>query len=84
MFFEAIFQPLKKTRYNADAKKLIGKKIALQDGWMVEDGPYKGQQCFCVPGTHMGWIPACDLKEIEHISYVYWKELRNSLGLISK
>ena len=46
MFYEAIFQPSEKMNYNTDAKRLAGKKIAVQDGWIVEDGPFKGQNCF--------------------------------------
>ena len=42
MFYEAIFQPSEKMNYNADAKKLAGKRIAVQDGWIIEDGPFKG------------------------------------------
>jgi hypothetical protein len=32
MFYEGIFQPSEKMDYNAEAKRLNGKKIAAQDG----------------------------------------------------
>ena len=35
MFYEAIFQASEKMNYNTDAKRLAGKKIAVQDGWTV-------------------------------------------------
>jgi hypothetical protein len=28
--------------YHTDAKRLAGKKIAVQEGWIVKDGPFKG------------------------------------------
>ncbi len=61
MFYEAIFQPSKRMNYTTEAKKLAGKKIAVQDGWIVEDGPFKGQHCFYIPKSTVGWIPQCDL-----------------------
>jgi hypothetical protein len=80
MFYEAIFQPSKKMNYNTDAKKLAGKKIAVQDGWIVKDGPYKGQNCFYIPNTTVGWIPQCDLKGLKPTSFVMWKEIFRSIG----
>ena len=29
--------------YNTDAKRLAGKKIAVQDRWILENGPFKWQ-----------------------------------------
>ena len=43
MFYEAIFEPSKSMNYNSEAKKLAGKRIAVQDGWVVEEGPFKGK-----------------------------------------
>ncbi len=43
MFQERIFQPSEKMDYNADAKRLEGKKIAVQDRWILENGPFKWQ-----------------------------------------
>ncbi len=43
MFQERIFQPSEKMDDNADAKRLEGKKIAVQDRWILENGPFKGQ-----------------------------------------
>ena len=80
MFFEAIFQPSEKMNYNTDAKRLAGKKIAVQDGWIIEDGPFKGQNCFYIPNSTVGWIPKCDLKGLKPISLVRLKEIHKSLG----
>ena len=80
MFYEAIFQPSEKMNYNTDAKRLAGKRIAVQDGWIVKDGPYKGQNCFYIPNSTVGWIPQCDLKELKPTSFVMWNEIFRSIG----
>jgi hypothetical protein len=82
MFYEAIFQPSEKMNYNSDAKDFEGKKIAVQDGWIIEGGPFKGQNCFYIPNSTLGWIPQCDLIGLKSTSFVQWKELSKSLGLM--
>jgi hypothetical protein len=82
MFYEAIFQPSEKMNYNSDAKDFEGKKIAVQDGWIIEDGPFKGQSCFYITNSTLGWIPQCDLIGLKSTSFVQWKELSKSLGLM--
>jgi len=81
MFYEALFEPSKAMGYNNEAKKLAGKQIAVQDGWMIKEGPFEGQQCFYIPNTRVGWIPACDLKNLKPISYTRWQEIFNTLDL---
>ena len=80
MFYEAIFKPSKRMNYTTEAKKLAGKKIAVQDGWMVEEGPFKGQNCFYIPKSTVGWIPQCDLIGLKPASFVKWKEIAKSIG----
>ena len=46
MYFEAVFQPSNDTEYNSDAAGFVGKKVATREGWILEEGPHKGQQCF--------------------------------------
>ena len=46
MFYEAIFQPSKKMNYTTEAKKLAGKKIAVHDGWLIEDVLSRGKIVF--------------------------------------
>ena len=75
MFYEAIFEPSKSMNYNSEAKKLAGKRIAVQDGWVVEEGPFKGKNCFYIPNSNIGWIPIDDLKEIKPVSFARWKEV---------
>ena len=84
MYYEAIFQPSEKMDYNAEAKKLEGKKIAVQDGWIMENGPFRGQNCFYIPNSTVGLIPISDLKELKPISFARWKEIQISLGLNDK
>jgi len=74
MFYEAIFQPSKNMNYTTESKKLAGKKIAVQDG------PFKGQNCFYIPNSIVGWIPQCDLIGLKPTSLVKWKEIAKSLG----
>ena len=81
MFYEAIFQPSEQMNYNTEVKRLAGKKIAVQEGWIIQDGPFKGQNCFYIPNSTVGWIPLCDLKELKPVSIVRWKEIKNALDL---
>jgi len=81
MFYEAIYEPSKTAHLNGESKKFIGKRIALQVGWRLKDGPYKGQHCF-IPSSNFGWIPTCDLKDIKNISYGRWKDIHNSFSNI--
>ena len=78
MYFEAIFQPNNLTHYNSDdVRKIVGKKIAVQDGWILEEGPHRGQQGYYLPNSTVGLIPASDLKEIRVIPYSQWKDIFN-------
>ncbi len=81
MFYEAVFQPSEQMDYNVVAKTFAGKRIAIQEGWTVAKGPFKGQPCFYVPSSTMGWIPQCDLKEIKSVPHVRWRDLLNSMEL---
>jgi hypothetical protein len=51
MYFEAVFQPSNGTEYNSDAADFVGKKVAIHEGWTLEEGPHKGQQCFYIPNS---------------------------------
>ena len=81
MYYEAIFEPSEKLDYNADAKKLEGKKIAVRDGWIMENGPFKGQDCFYIPNSTIGLIPISDLKGLKPISFARWNQIQISLGV---
>ncbi|HIJ55751.1 MAG TPA: hypothetical protein HPQ03_06460 [Deltaproteobacteria bacterium] len=82
MFYEAIFEPSRIKDYNSEAKKLSGKRIALQAGWIIEEGVHKGEQCFYIPNSKVGTIPGSDLKELKPISIARWKDIQKSLGFI--
>jgi len=84
MYFEAVFQPSNGTEYNPDAAGFVGKKIAIQEGWILEKGPHKGQQCFYIPNSTVGCIPACDLQQLKSIPFVQWKVIYNQTGLNTK
>jgi hypothetical protein len=84
MFYEAIFEPSEKIAYNIEAKNLAGKKIAVQGGSMMNDGPFKGQNCFYIPISTVGFIPMSDLKKLKPISFIKWKQLHKSLGFLSR
>ena len=75
MHFEAIFKPKDSNGYSSQVDRFIGKKIAVQHGWQIEDGPYKGQYSYYVPNSNLGMIPQSDLAEIKSIPYVKWRAL---------
>ncbi len=81
MYFEAVFQPSEGSVYNSEAAVFVGKKVAVQEGWILEEGPYKGQQCFYMPNSTVGCIPASDLKQIKSVPYVQWRQTYNLIGL---
>lgn len=81
MFFEAIFQPMEKVAYSDEAQKLSGKLIAIQDGWIIKDGPHKGEHGFYIPNSTVGLIPKSDLKELKPVPMVRWKEIHKNMGL---
>ena len=80
MFYQAIFKPAKQAPYNSEAKKLVGKKIAVQEGWIIEEGPFTGQHGFYIPNSTIGLIPMSDLRELKPISLAQWKSIFKSLG----
>ena len=75
MYFEAIFQPSESSTYSDSASRLAGKRIAIQDGWIIDNGPHKGQLCYYIPNSTVGQIPASDLKEIKSIPFARWSDL---------
>jgi hypothetical protein len=81
MYFEAVFQPSNDTEYNSSASDFVGKKVAIHEGWTLEDGPHKGQQCYYIPNSTVGCIPKSDLQELKSIPFVQWKEIYNQAGL---
>ena len=81
MYFEAVFQPSNDTEYNSDAADFVGKKVAIHEGWTLEEGPHKGQQCFYISNSTVGCIPASDLQQLKSIPFVQWKEIYNQAGL---
>ena len=38
MYFEAIFSPTDQKQYNSEASNFVGKKLAVTQGWIIEDG----------------------------------------------
>jgi hypothetical protein len=79
MYFEAIFSPNDQTEYNSEAAALVGKKLPVQEGWIIDDGPYKGQQCYYAPNTTIGRIPISDLQDLTSVPYARWQQLYNSI-----
>ena len=79
MYFEAVFNPENQTEYKPEAKKFVGKKLPIQEGWIIEDGPHKGQQCFYAPNTTIGKIPISDLKFLKSIPFFQWNQLYTNM-----
>ncbi len=80
MFYEAIFEPSENRDYDPAAMDLAGQIIAVEDGRVIDEGDYKGQQCFYIPNSTVGWIPSSDLKNIKPVPFVRWKEIHRSTG----
>ena len=79
MYFEAIFKPVDKAEYKAEAAEFIGKKLPIQEGWVIDDGPHKGKQCFYAPNTTIGRIPVSDLQDLKSVPYARWQQLYSSI-----
>ncbi len=79
MYFEAIFSPANQAEYNSEAEGFVGRKLPIQEGWIIDEGPHKGQQCFYAPNTTIGKIPQSDLKDLKSIPYVQWKQLYSTI-----
>ena len=79
MFYEATYQPQKKTGLTAEAKKHIGKVIALQESGVMRSGPYKGQDSY-IPAAKFGLVPACDLKNMKALTPVKWKDICKNMA----
>lgn len=80
MYFEAVFNPSENLEYNADAHSLAGKKIAIQAGWVIKEGQFKGQECYYIPNSTIGLIPVCDLEELKPLPFVKWRDLLSHMG----
>lgn len=81
LHFEGVFNPVNQTDYTAEAKNFVGKRLPVQEGWIIEDGPHKGQLCFYAPNTRIGKIPQTDLKDLKPIPFVQWEQLYTSIKL---
>ena len=79
MYFEAIFSPADQKEYKSEARSFVGKKLAVNQGWIIEDGPYKGQQCYYAPNTTIGRIPQSDLKDLKSVPYARWNQLYSNI-----
>ena len=81
MHFEAVFSPANQAEYNSEAKHLVGKKLPVQEGWIIEDGPHQGQLCYYAPNTRIGKIPQSDLKDLKPVPFSRWEQLYSSIEL---
>ena len=82
MYYEAVFSPADQAAYNSEAAGFVGKKLPIQEGWIIDDGPYKGQQCYYAPNTKIGRIPVSDLQELKSIPYARWQQLYSSIDSV--
>lgn len=63
MFFEAIYRPDEMNRLNSEAKKFVGKTIALQYGGRIPGCPRKGRYCYIPYPRFLAWVAESDLKK---------------------
>jgi len=81
LHFQGVFKPVNQTEYSPEAKKYVGKRLPVQEGWIIDDGPHKGQQCYYAPNTRIGKIPQSDLKDLKPIPFVRWEQLYTRIEL---
>jgi hypothetical protein len=79
MFYEAIYQPVEKKRINSKAKKFVGTVIALQYGGKIPGDARKGKHCYIPYPRFTAWVAECDLKNLNNISHIRWKEIQKTL-----
>lgn len=69
----AIFRPQRVDDLKNPARALIGRELCWEAVWIIEEGPYEGQWAWAPipededlnPRPFMGWVPTCDLAEVE-------------------
>ena len=61
---QAIFRPKRTDDLQHSGEEHIGKTFTFQAGWIIAEGPYKGQWAFeQVDGRrYFGWVPEYDLE----------------------
>ena len=63
----AIFRP--KCTDDLQYSPEIGKTYIFQAGWIIDEGPYKGEWAMMpidyIPGQYFGWVPECDLETVK-------------------
>ena len=77
MFYEAIYRPSEKKGLSSDAKKFIGKRIALQYGWRAAEGRNKGTHYYIPSPGFSGCVAESELKDLKNISRVRWTAIRD-------
>jgi hypothetical protein len=76
MYYEALYQPKSEEKISEKAKIFIGHRIALQEGFQ-KDTKAKKKQVYYIATPNFGLIPNFDLQNIQSISFIRWKELRD-------
>lgn len=65
----ATFQPTRTDNLKPGSEKWIGRRMLFEIVWGIDDGPYEGDWAalhYSPPGPeHFGWVPVCDLQDIE-------------------
>jgi len=79
MFYEAVFSPEHPEQLAEEVRSYIGKKIVLQAGGRLDNGPKKGEQCFLTTQKIGYPIPASDLKDVKSVSYLRWQTMRKEM-----
>ncbi|HIJ57913.1 MAG TPA: hypothetical protein HPQ03_17565 [Deltaproteobacteria bacterium] len=78
MFYEAIYRPVEIKELNSKTKKFVGKIIALQYGGRIPGDKSKRQHCYIPYPRFSAWIAERDLKNLNNISLVRWKEIQKN------
>lgn len=69
MFHKATLKTITSNSLDPEVKKFRSERIILIKGWRAKEGPYWGQKCY-ITTPYIGWIPECELEDMEEISCI--------------
>lgn len=61
----ATFAPQRTDDLRPDFSLPVGYRGEWEALWVIERGPYEGQWCFWPTDRRSGWVPLCDLADVE-------------------
>lgn len=87
-YVSATFDPKNLNTLKQSGKALIGQTLEYQAGWIIEDGPYKGDWAMSFSNQEVRrlllscqeidfcWVPLCDLKDVKPLPPPWEREIK--------